>query len=115
MEKLFCKICEAEINPGPAQSPMAELGIVIASCPTGHYTIHLVTEPMTDVSGPMFTDYVFVNGFEISRSWQHSHKIQDRTHAWHGEHKKLWEVPYAISDDELRAHYKKFHRLGVMK
>jgi len=108
--QIFCKICGIEIKSKDTPSPLGEMGIIIAQCPAKHYTIHIATEIIVGLMGPITAEYIYINGFEINRLQD----LQKNTSAaWRGN-VKIWEKDYSISDDELLIQYERFKKLQVM-
>jgi len=109
--QLWCKLCGIEIFVKENEYSLTQRGIIIAQCSTKHYTIHMILQA-DELSefGHWFTDFIFINGFEVQRSVDSS----SQTSAWFGVHRHLLQLDRAVTDEEFVAMFHSYSRLGPM-
>lgn len=100
---VYCKICRTAVTQSGAQQRLLEFGIFIGRCPEVHYTIHIM---LPDTAN--FSDFTYVNGFEILRSTDQP----NQTVVWFNNTRILNE-DYVISDEELLNLYQRYLKLQV--
>lgn len=79
------------------------MGMIIAQCHSRHYTIHMLK------NNESFTDFIFLNGFEVQRSYDP--KLGSQTIVFRG-HEKILGFDRAITDKEFLDLYNRFDRLS---